>query len=315
MKSTGDLAGSRVRVICGPTAAGKSGIATRLAIEYGATIISADSRQIYRGFDIGTAKPSHGERRSVPHRGIDVAEPTERYSASRWATDAEGWIAEANSANRAPLIVGGTGFYIRALFEPLFDAPPIDTSRRAALEKWTAQRSTAELKEFCRAIDPDKTRLGRVQIARAIEIALLAGYRLSDLQRESKRSPSHVPRVTPHYLIVDPGTTLASHIEHRVDAMLDAGWVDEVQSLSAYVPPDAPAWKSSGYRVVRALVSGETDLSSARSRIIIETRQYAKRQRTWLRHQLGAASVTRVNPDDPGCDAAVERWWKEGELT
>ena len=315
MKSTGDLAGSRVRVICGPTAAGKSGIATRLAIEYGATIISADSRQIYRGFDIGTAKPSHGERRAVPHRGIDVVEPTERYSASRWATDAEAWIAEANAAGRAPLIVGGTGFYIRALFEPLFDAPPIDASRRSALEKWITERSTAELKEFCRTIDPDKARLGRVQLARAIEIALLTGYRLSDLQRESKASGAHSPRVSPHYLVVDPGAKLARHIEHRVDAMLEAGWAGEVESLASYVPPDAPAWKSSGYRVVRSLVNGELDLSSARSRIIIETRQYAKRQRTWLRHQLGAASVTRVDPDDPDCGAAVERWWKEGELT
>jgi tRNA dimethylallyltransferase len=315
MKSTGDLGGNRIRVICGPTAAGKSGIATRLAIEYGATIISADSRQIYRGFDIGTAKPSHGERQAVPHRGIDIVDPTDRYSASRWASDAESWIAEANAAGRAPLIVGGTGFYIRALFEPLFDAPPLDVSQRAALEKWIAQRSTAELKDFCKAIDPDKARLGRVQLARAIEIALLTGHRLSDLQRESRRSAPSPTIASPHYLVVDPGAKLAAHIEHRVDAMLDAGWVDEVRSLIAYVPADAPAWKSSGYRVMRALVNGEMDLSSARSRIIIETRQYAKRQRTWLRHQLDAGSVTRVNPDDPGCDAAVERWWKEGELT
>jgi tRNA dimethylallyltransferase len=213
------------------------------------------------------------------------------------------------------MIVGGTGFYIRALFEPLFDAPPIDATRRAELERWIEARSTAELREFCRTIDPDKARLGRVQLARAIEIALLTGYRLSDLQRESKRSDSHAPRVSPHYLVIDPGPKLASHIEHRVDAMLDAGWADEVRSLMAHVPAYAPAWNSSGYRVMGALVNGETDLSSARSRIIIETRQYAKRQRTWLRHQLGAASVTRVNPDDPDCDAAVERWWKEGELT
>ena len=97
--------------------------------------------------------------------------------------------------------------------------------------------------------------------------------------------------------------------------MLDAGWADEVRSLVAYVPSDAPAWKASGYRAVRALVEGTADLSSTRSRIIIETRQYAKRQRTWFRHQLGAGNVTRVNPDDPAADAAVERWWKGGELT
>ena len=306
------MGGDSVRVICGPTAAGKSAIATPLAVEYGATIISADSRQIYRGFDIGTAKPDHAELTVVPHRGIDVAEPAERYSASRWATEAIGWIEEAQNARRAALIVGGTGFYIRALFEPLFDAPPIDASARASLGQWMDRRPLAELRRLCAVLDPAKARLGRVQVARAIETALLAGRRLSDLQRQSGLARiSEAPALRPHYLVVDPGERLAAHIEHRVDSMLNAGWVDEVRSLMAHVPRDAPAWKASGYRVVRALVEGTMDLSSARARIIIETRQYAKRQRTWLRHQLGAASVTRVDPDDPECAAAVERWWKE----
>ena len=306
------MAGASVRVICGPTAAGKSGIATPLAIEYGATIISADSRQIYRGFDIGTAKPDHAEMNIVPHRGIDVAEPAERYSASRWATEAIGWIAEAESERRAPLIVGGTGFYIRALFEPLFDAPPFDPSTRASLAQWMDLRPLDELRRLCAVLDPAKARLGRVQVARAIETALLAGQRLSDLQKRSGFARANeAPAPRPHYLVVDPGDRLSAHIEHRVDAMLNAGWVDEVRSLIGHVPHDAPAWKASGYRIVRALVEGTIDLSSARARIIIETRQYAKRQRTWLRHQLGAASVTRVDPDDPECAAAVERWWKE----
>jgi tRNA dimethylallyltransferase len=135
---------------------------------------------------------------------------------------------------------------------------------------------------------------------------------LSDLQKESEPARTNdFPALQPHYLVVDPGAKLAAHIERRVDGMLNAGWVDEVGSLMANVPADAPAWKASGYRIVRALADGSMDLSSARARIIIETRQYAKRQRTWLRHQLGASSVTRVDPDDPECAAAVERWWKE----
>ena len=117
--------------------------------------------------------------------------------------------------------------------------------------------------------------------------------------------------MTPHYLVVDPGETLADNIERRVDMMLEEGWVDEVTSLMAHVPESAPAWQASGYRVVRDLAAGITDLSTARQRIIIETRQYAKRQRTWFRHQLAPARVTRVNPDDPDCPAAVDRWWKE----
>jgi tRNA dimethylallyltransferase len=169
------LAGDSIRVICGPTAAGKSEIALRLALEYSATIISADSRQIYRGFDIGTAKPGAAERRTVPHRGIDVADPTERYSASAWAEGARGWIAEGESAHRVPLIAGGTGFYIRALFEPLFEAPRLDAARRRALETAMNELPLGELRRWCSSLDPAKSHLGRVQLSRAIETALLTG--------------------------------------------------------------------------------------------------------------------------------------------
>ncbi len=286
----------------------------RLALEYSATIISADSRQIYRGFDIGTAKPGPAEMRTVPHRGIDVAEPTERYSASAWAEGARGWITEAERARGAPLIAGGTGFYIRALFEPLFEAPRLDAPRRRALETAMNELPLGELRRWCRTLDPAKAHLGRVQLSRAIETALLTGRRLSDLQKQSASSQAMtVPLYRPSFLLVDPGSRLAQRIENRVDAMLDSGWVEEVRSLMAHVPPDAPAWKSSGYRVVRELAEGGISLSSARERIIIETRQYAKRQRTWFRHQLGVGSVTRVDPDEPGSGAIVERWWKTGE--
>src|SRR5687767_9990712 len=311
--STAALAGDSIRVICGPTAAGKSEIALRLALEYGATIISADSRQIYRGFDIGTAKPGPAEIRTVPHRGIDVADPTERYSASRWASEARAWIAEAEDERRVPLVAGGTGFYIRALFEPLFDAPPLDAARRQSLQKVMDQLPLPELRRWCRAIDPAKAGLGRVQLSRAIETALLTGQRLTDLQKQSANRQAHtLPRLQPSFLVVDRGSRLAQRIENRVDAMLEGGWIDEVRSLMAHVPAYAPAWKSSGYRVVRALAEDGLSLSSARARIIIETRQFAKRQRTWFRHQLGAASVTHVDPDEPGSGAIVERWWKTG---
>lgn len=253
--------------------------------------------------------------RAVPHRGIDVTEPTERYSASRWATEAMEWIAEAKNERRAPLIVGGTGFYIRALFEPLFDAPSLDPERRASLSEWLDEHPLSMLREWCSILDSAKSHLGRTQLSRAIETALLAGRRLSELQMESQqRESDFTPRLEPHYLVVDPGAKLNEHIEHRVDSMLNEGWIDEVNSLMGHVPLDAPAWKASGYRVVRSLAEGTIDLSSARARIIIETRQYAKRQRTWLRHQIGGANVTRVDPDNPDFEATVERWWKEGEL-
>jgi tRNA dimethylallyltransferase len=305
------LAGDRVRVICGPTAAGKSSLALSIALEYGATIISADSRQIYRGFDIGTAKPAWSEQQAAPHRGIDVADPTERYSASRWAQEATEWIAEAQRASRTPVIVGGTGFYIRALFDPLFDAPTLDAARRSHLDAYLSTLSISELRRWCSVVDPQKARLGRAQLVRAIETAMLAGSCLSDLQRRSTEQVTDQPTLVPAFLVVDARVSLGHRIERRVDQMLDAGWAGEVRALDGNVPDSAPAWKSSGYRVVRAFTRDEIGLSTARERIIIETRQYAKRQRTWFRHQLGPAAVTRVDPDDPDAAATVERWWKE----
>lgn len=301
------MAANRIRVICGPTAAGKSAVAGTLALEYGATIISADSRQIYRGFDIGTAKPGWNERKAIRHRGIDIADPTERFSASAWATMAIGWVDEAVASASTPLIVGGTGFYIRALFDPLFAAPDLDQSRREQLEHLLNPMSLSELRRWCTVLDPERAHLGRYQLVRAVEIALLTGMRISELHAADDSKPVF----TASYLLVDPGPSLAERIERRVDEMIDAGWETETRSLDASVPENAPAWKASGYRVMRSLSRGEIDLSVARERIIIETRQYAKRQRTWFRHQLGDAPVTRVNPDDPDAQAIAQRWWKE----
>ena len=299
------MAASRVRVICGPTAAGKSAIAAALALEYGAAIISADSRQIYRGFDIGTAKPEPSERKAIEHIGIDIADPVERFSASRWATMAMEWIVKHPAV--IPLVTGGTGFYIRALFDPLFVAPEIDEHRRRELEDFLNPLSLVELRRWCGAIDPERAHLGRRQLVRAIEVAVLTGNRISTLHSTSRTSTTLVPA----YLLVDPGSSLAARIEARVDRMIDAGWLGEVRALDASVPENAPAWKASGYGVMRSVARGEVDLSAARERIIIETRQYAKRQRTWFRHQLGDAHVTRLDPDEPDAQSLAQRWWKE----
>lgn len=301
------MAAGKVRVICGPTAAGKSAIAANLAIEYGATIISADSRQIYRGFDIGTAKPALSERKAIEHSGIDIAEPVERFSASRWASMALDSLERARVKSVAPLIVGGTGFYIRALFDPLFEAPEMDESRRKALESFLNPLPLSELRRWCTALDPARAHLGRYQLVRAIEIAMMSGRRISQMHSEDHSRSM----LEPAYLLIDPGPALAGRIERRVDAMIDAGWLDEVRVLDANVPGSAPAWKASGYRVMRAVSRGELDLSAARERIIIETRQYAKRQRTWFRHQLGDAPVTLVDPDAPDSQSVAQRWWKE----
>lgn len=300
-------------VICGPTAAGKSALAMALAEREGLAIVSADSRQVYRGFDVGTAKPSAAERARVPHFGVDVADPTRRYSAAQWAADAEGWVDEARAAGREPVVVGGTGLYLRALFAPLHEAPALDPARRAALDRELSRLDVPELRRWCRALDPERAHLGRTQLLRSIETALLAGRRLGDLHRDA--AAARAPRFAARYLVVGPDArVLADRIARRVDAMLDARWVEEVRRLERELPPDAPAWTASGYGTVRRLARGEIERAEASRSIAIETRQYAKRQRTWFRHQLGGAAVTHVNPDDPRAADLVAAWWREGRM-
>ncbi len=301
------MAANRLRVICGPTAAGKSAIATALALEYTGTLISADSRQIYEGFDIGTSKPSPSEQKAVPHRGIDIVAAADRYAASDWSASALQWVIDAERDGRVPIVVGGTGFYIRALFEPLFDAPEVDLARRQSFEAFSGSLSVGELRRWCTALDPARAHLGRSQLIRAVETSVLTGHRISDLHSTRARSSN----LTAAYLVVDPGAALSARIERRFDEMIDAGWENEVAALDRVVPENAPAWKASGYSTMRLVTRGQLDLSTARERIIIETRQYAKRQRTWFRHQLGDSSVTRVDPCEPDWQATVHRWWKE----
>jgi tRNA dimethylallyltransferase len=306
------LGADSLRIICGPTAAGKSSIAMLLAEEFNAAIVSADSRQIYCYFNIGTAKPTGEECARATHYGVDVAEPTERYSAARWATEALEWIECAGEMEKTPVVVGGTGLYMKALVEPLFNAPALDPTARSQLDEELATMSVADLRRWCQALDPQRAHLGRTQLLRAIETALLAGSRVSDLHDAHKRATS-VAEVQPAYLIIDPGDSLASMIEKRVDQMLERGWVDEVRQLVDRVPPDAPAWKASGYSAIREHIDGKTDLSTTRQRIIIETRQYAKRQRTWFRHQLPESAVTILNPLDSQAIAVAREWWERAE--
>jgi tRNA dimethylallyltransferase len=293
-----------LRVVCGPTAAGKSDVAMWLAERAYGAIVSADSRQVYRGFDVGTAKPSPAERARIPHEGIDVAEPTDRYSAAAWADAADAWIAGARGAARTPLVVGGTGLYLRALVQGLFPEPPLDPTRRAAVGRLLDGYATNELRRWVRVLDPARAGLGRTQLLRAVEIALLAGERVSELHDRGSR-PS---RWRAHYLLVDPGPALHSRIAARIDHMLDNGWPEEVRRLMQTIPADAPAWKSTGYDAVRRWVSGASTRDAARERALVETRQYAKRQRTWFRHQLAGGLVTRIDPTADDWRARAAEW-------
>jgi tRNA dimethylallyltransferase len=307
------LAGDKLRIICGPTGAGKSAVAIELCEAYNAAIVSADSRQIYCGFDIGTAKPTPEDCDRVTHYGIDVAEPEERYSAARWAREADEWIECACEIDKDPVIVGGTGLYIRGLVTPLFSAPELDRSQREHLERELQAKSLDDLRRWCEELDPERAHLGRTQLVRAIETALLSGSRISALHAQHQATRTAPDEKRAAYLIVDPGSALAPRIESRVDAMLEAGWADEVRDLTDRIAPDAPAWKASGYAVMRDYVEGRIDLSSARERIIIETRQYAKRQRTWFRHQLPPEAVTVLDPGDSRARPVAREWWESAQ--
>ena len=295
-----------VAVVCGPTAAGKTALALQFAAQAPVTIISADSRQIYRGFDIGTAKPTVAEQAAVPHVGLDVAEPTERWSAWQWARLAHEAIAAARRAGRVPLVVGGTGFYIRALATPLAPLPPLDPDARAGLAALLDTMDSEELRRWCLRLDPERAALGPVQWRRAIEVALLTGTRLSAWHAQAPA----LPAVPVRYLVVDPGPPLADRIAARVETMVADGWVDEVTALVAAVPPSAPAWQATGYGAVRDVVEGRRSIEEAVARITIDTRQYAKRQRTWFRHQLVEGPVTRVAPDQPEAYERALAWWR-----
>lgn len=292
-------------MICGATAAGKSALAMAIAERRRLVVVSADSRQVYRGFDVGTAKPTPEERARVPHRGIDVAEPTERWSAARWAEDAAGWVAD--DAQGTPVVVGGTGLYIRALVEPLFDEPPLDAARRQRLQEWLDAQPTELLRRWCERLDPARAALGRTQLLRALEVALLTGRRISELHTERGR----VARRDARYLLVDPGRErLVRWIAERVDRMIAGGWPEEVERLLLTVPPDAPAWNATGYDAIRRLVRGEIGRERAVEEVTIATRQYAKRQRTWFRHQLDPARVTVVDPTAADATERAVAWFE-----
>lgn len=300
-----DVSNEKVRVICGPTAAGKTRVAMWLATRSDVSIVSADSRQIYRAFDVGTAKPSHAERAEIPHYGIDVANPEDRASAAWWADRADQWIAQIGSDGRTPLVVGGTGLYLRALFGQLFAEPALDPDRRLAIQVALESFPVPELRRWTTALDPGRSHLGRTQLLRSIEIALLTGYRLSTLHRTEARAPRRAAR----YLVVDPGSRLATDIAERTRRMLGEGWIEEVRRLRDVVPHDAPAWNASGYGTIRELIEGRISAATAEERIVIETRQYAKRQRTWFRHQLPGADVTLLDPFAPDWTDRALAWW------
>ncbi len=246
-----------------------------------------DSAMVYRGLDIGTAKPSAALRAEVPHHLIDILDPSEAYSAGRFARDAAAAIRDIAARGRLPLLVGGTLLYLRALRDGLASLPRADESVRRQLDADAAATSWAIQHDRLRAVDPEAAAriapADRQRIQRALEVYLLTGQPLSQLQREEKVAPSL--RVQTIALVPEQREDLAARIERRFDAMVATGLVAEVEGLHARgdLTPEMPSMRAVGYRQIWGYLDKSYDWEDARHRAIVATRQYAKRQLTWLR--------------------------------
>lgn len=309
-----DVMAEAVIVITGPTASGKTAVAVEVARQLNGEIISMDSRQVYRGMNIGTAKPPPMERGGVPHRGFDLVDPDERFNAGRFAALAREWILDTHSRGRIPILAGGTGFFLRALTHPMFDEPELDPVLKESWKQYLAELPLDELRRWSRELDPHpRVRTGdRQRISRAIEIALLTGRPLAWWQRAA---PPSSPAIDPRVFVLDlPRDVLYRRIEARVDAMIDAGLIAEVRALvDAGYDEKTPGMNTTGYIELLPYVRGERSLEEAADMIKTATRQYARRQLTWLRHQLPPGAVWLEADAGPGAlaDRIVRTWAQE----
>jgi tRNA dimethylallyltransferase len=276
-----------LRCLClaGPTAAGKTAAALAIAQALPVEIVSVDSALVYRGMDIGTAKPSAAERAAVPHHLIDIVEPTQAYSAARFVDDARTLIEAIHARGRLPLLVGGTMLYFRALFQGLHEMPPADAALRVALEDEAFRRGPAAMHAELAKVDPvTAARLppgDSQRIQRALEVFRLSGRPMSSFHREPLPASA-----APPLLSLEPASRAWLHerIAQRFTQMLAAGLVDEVRTLRARgdLNAEMPSMRCVGYRQTwEALDLGELDELPERG--IAATRQLAKRQLTWLR--------------------------------
>jgi tRNA dimethylallyltransferase len=295
--------------LTGPTATGKTELALRLAEALPIEIISMDSTLVYRGMDIGTAKPPPAVRGRVPHHLIDILDPAEPYSAGRFVADARAAAAEIGSRGRVPLLVGGTLLYLAALRGGLAKLPRADAAVRRRIDALAADHGWPELHKRLARLDPAAAAriapTDKQRIQRALEVVELTGEPISALQQRPNADTGVSVRVLA--LIDEDRAALGRRIETRFDAMIERGLVGEVEALMARgdLHAELPAIRAVGYRQVWAYLSGELGWGDARRRAITATRQLAKRQMTWLRSERG---LRRADVSDPGNADAVLRW-------
>lgn len=290
-----------VVAVVGPTASGKSDLGIALALRAGGEIINCDSVQVYREIEIATAKVPFEERRGVPHHLIDFVSPEVRYTAADWARDALRVIEEIESRGRTALLVGGTGFYLRALREPFFEAPPTDESLRRRLEQVRERRGPERLHRLLTRLDPDSA--ARLQkrdwprVQRALELYLQTGARLSERLKDRPEPPALASRLRV-FALNPPREELYKRIDTRAEAHFRVGLVEEVRELLARgAPADSSALGAHGYRRAVEHLRGERTLASAVEQTKLDVRHYAKRQLTWFRREPGVEWVEGFGED------------------
>ncbi|MDH7452905.1 tRNA (adenosine(37)-N6)-dimethylallyltransferase MiaA [Luteimonas composti] len=299
--------------LMGPTASGKTALALDWAQRFGGEIVSVDSALVYRGLDIGSAKPDADERARAPHHLLDLRDPWETYSAADFARDARAALDGILARGRLPILAGGTGLYFQALLRGLSPMPEADPAMRAAIAREAAQRGWAALHGELARVDPAAA--ARIQpgdpqrIQRALEVFRLSGRPISAWQAAPSTDPKLPVRVLRLVIAPDDRAVLHARIARRFDAMLAAGLLDEVRGLRALprlaahpAPLDLPAIRAVGYRQAWEHLDGACDVAEFRERGIAATRQLAKRQLTWLRGELDALWF-----DPEGQGAAVDR--------
>jgi tRNA dimethylallyltransferase len=282
-------------LIAGPTAVGKSQIALQLAEQFGGEIISADSMQVYRGLDIGTAKPSPADRARVPHHLIDICDLTESFDAAQFARLAHRAVAEIQSRGRVSILCGGTGLYFKAFLEGLGEMPSADAKLRAELEATPLEKLLSELRER------DPVTYGKIdkknprRVIRAVEVIRLTGRPFSDVQ--SPKSEVQSPKLK--FVCLTRSTDdLRKRIDARVDAMFARGLVDETRELLQHgLEQNKTAMQAIGYRQVAEHLRGKRSLAETIELVKIRTRQFAKRQLTWFRAQKNLEWI-ELKPDE-----------------
>jgi tRNA dimethylallyltransferase len=308
-------------VVAGPTGTGKSALAAGVAARIGGEIVGCDALQIYRGFDVGTAKPSAAERCGVPHHLIDELPPDGHCSLAEFVARAEAAIVDIASRGRVPVVVGGTGMYLRGLLRGIMESPPANHALRRRLTGMTRRFGAPRLHRWLAGLDPPSSeRLDprdSQRIERALELALSGETWSERLRREGTwKGAQERYKTLKIGLDVADREALAQRVERRVDTFFEDGLVEEVQGLmDCGVPTSASGFKAIGYREILAALESGSGLDDARRQIKSNTRAYVKRQRTWFRKEPGLTWLDATKDTDTLIDEVLTLWKASQRVT